>query len=1164
MVGRRTAQGFRAGAALLVTVLLVTSMVAIPREAGAEPTDGASAPAPLAAESGSQGGYWMISESGNVWPFGGAINHGDVDDIAVPAGVAALIPTPWGVGYWILGRAGGLWAFGDAPSLAIPSSRITAGDDFTSGAATASGQGLWLFTERGDVVALGDAESFGDLTDFSLDGPIVAATTTPTGEGYYMIGSDGGVFSFGDAVFRGSVRGALGGRFPDAPVVGIVPTPDNKGYWLVGADGGLFSFGAPFKGSIPGVLAPGASLDKPINGMVAFGDAYLMSASDGGVFNFSNLAFFGSLGGRTIASPIVGIAAVPEVPPLPQVSQFVYNSGETDAPAIAFMDDGSTVAGLVGDDGLLTMFIEGPNGEQGTFTQTGSDGFRVDSDDGHSLLVTTEGTTATATLLKDGTVISEESFPVDTSDPGGAAAASATLTSSLGRPAGLAFKPGVTPTVDGGPGSARTASAFEHTIPVVGSYTLTRPVETTPIGQELWERVHAGQLAVSSLFCEFGNLRPDTQGACRGRARRLNSSTVAFDIFAVIPVPSEVSSSPIADSKECDKAEQGFTRVAGAGAGVIVGLVVNGLIGEGLVTAAAATGPLGLLLAALLGVAGGEAFSHAVSDNDDLCGAIREAVGVVKGLTTDANIEICLSVWGATPLDFGHGEAKLGNRCVSDKRDPFDTPSVVRSSSELHVDATQIPFSTYRSFAGSDFGDACSRPRDFETIGAFAVDVERVRAQNRRGVFQVTLKAAGESGDRVTPSDRCKGHLEVVAGSQTWDFEVVITVVAKGRKLALSARDFAQLRVDSNAKVACFSDDERRTSEPCPSGAGSSLNKSEILSMSDLGAVLSSERGGMVTMGRFELTASKGTRSYHIHAPADGSCSVGFSNNLTGNQFQKNVVAQSSEFCGDGSPVQMSVQKPTTVDVGDTASIGVTYSQGFFPLGPTSYQITAVIDGAQATTISVTQRSDTTSTSFLRLELPMGNKIGPREVTIYVADGFDLAAAESFTIDVTGPPECEGASSCGAVDPITVTRTAGDWSIWRTVVKSHVTAVCGTADSFVTTYTTSEYENWIMWTNTLLQDKLDERAAFAPFMNKWRLDNCSEVAYTETWEITPVATSVNEAWADQRWNQIADRLEDRGFARVGSRAPQYTMALDDDGDTGTIRVGQIKAGVAPS
>ena len=85
-----------------------------------------------------------------------------------------------------------------------------------------------------------------------------------------------------------------------APVVGMAPTATGDGYWLVAADGGLFAFGdAVFYGSIPGVLPPGATLDEPIVGIVSTvtGNGYWMIAADGGVFAFGDAEFLGSLGG---------------------------------------------------------------------------------------------------------------------------------------------------------------------------------------------------------------------------------------------------------------------------------------------------------------------------------------------------------------------------------------------------------------------------------------------------------------------------------------------------------------------------------------------------------------------------------------------------------------------------------------------------------------------------------------------------------------------------------------------------------------------------------------------------------------------------------------------------------------------------------------------------
>ena len=73
---------------------------------------------------------------------------------------------------------------------------------------------------------------------------------TPDGGGYWLVASDGGVFSYGDARFFGST----GGMHINAPIVGMATTPDGGGYWLVASDGGVFSYGdARFFGSTGGM-----------------------------------------------------------------------------------------------------------------------------------------------------------------------------------------------------------------------------------------------------------------------------------------------------------------------------------------------------------------------------------------------------------------------------------------------------------------------------------------------------------------------------------------------------------------------------------------------------------------------------------------------------------------------------------------------------------------------------------------------------------------------------------------------------------------------------------------------------------------------------------------------------------------------------------------------
>ena len=87
--------------------------------------------------------------------------------------------------------------------------------------------------------------------------------STPSGNGYWLVATDGGIFAYGDAGFYGS----LGSTPLNKPISGMVPTPTGNGYWLVASDGGIFAFGdAEFFGS-----AGAIRLNEPIVGMANSG-----------------------------------------------------------------------------------------------------------------------------------------------------------------------------------------------------------------------------------------------------------------------------------------------------------------------------------------------------------------------------------------------------------------------------------------------------------------------------------------------------------------------------------------------------------------------------------------------------------------------------------------------------------------------------------------------------------------------------------------------------------------------------------------------------------------------------------------------------------------------------------------------------------------------------
>lgn len=74
---------------------------------------------------------------------------------------------------------------------------------------------------------------------------------TPSGNGYYIICDDGAVYTFGDAQYHGSCGqldptkppGGSNAVTPARPIVAAVLTPSGNGYRLLGADGGTFNFG---------------------------------------------------------------------------------------------------------------------------------------------------------------------------------------------------------------------------------------------------------------------------------------------------------------------------------------------------------------------------------------------------------------------------------------------------------------------------------------------------------------------------------------------------------------------------------------------------------------------------------------------------------------------------------------------------------------------------------------------------------------------------------------------------------------------------------------------------------------------------------------------------------------------------------------------------------
>jgi CHAP domain len=184
-------------------------------------------------------------------------------------------------------------------SNSAPTIRLNLSAPIVAMASTTDGRGYWLVGSDGGVFTFGNAVFHGSMGGRHLDSPIVAMNAA--GSGYRLVASDGGVFAFG-AQFYGS----MGGKHLNAPIVATATTSKGNGYWLVGSDGGVFAFGgAHYFGSMGG-----RHLNAPIVGIAATpdGNGYWLVGSDGGVFAFGDARFYGSMGGRHLNAPVVAIA----------------------------------------------------------------------------------------------------------------------------------------------------------------------------------------------------------------------------------------------------------------------------------------------------------------------------------------------------------------------------------------------------------------------------------------------------------------------------------------------------------------------------------------------------------------------------------------------------------------------------------------------------------------------------------------------------------------------------------------------------------------------------------------------------------------------------------------------------------------------------------------
>ena len=194
-----------------------------------------------------------------------------VASLSGPDGSSITLPSDTYPGYsfdgWFTQASGGTEVGGAGSSYTIPSGGITLYAHWTSIAQPPSpsppppAHGYWLVGSDGGIFTFGSAQFYGSTGASRSSAPSSAScrrlTTAATGSTPPTVGSSASATRSSTAPSPASGLHPAGSGLPNslnAPIVGMVPSIDDGGYFMVASDGGVFAFGdAHFAGSCPGI-----------------------------------------------------------------------------------------------------------------------------------------------------------------------------------------------------------------------------------------------------------------------------------------------------------------------------------------------------------------------------------------------------------------------------------------------------------------------------------------------------------------------------------------------------------------------------------------------------------------------------------------------------------------------------------------------------------------------------------------------------------------------------------------------------------------------------------------------------------------------------------------------------------------------------------------------
>jgi hypothetical protein len=153
-------------------------------------------------------GYWLLSNQGGVYSYGGAPFYGSAAGQSYFAGQTAvgMVLDAAGTGYWILSANGGIYSYGGAPFYGSAAGQsYFAGQTAVGMVLDAAGTGYWILSANGGIYSYGGAPFYGSAAGQSYFAGQTAASLARTadGGGYYIMSTNGGVYAYGDAVYSG-------------------------------------------------------------------------------------------------------------------------------------------------------------------------------------------------------------------------------------------------------------------------------------------------------------------------------------------------------------------------------------------------------------------------------------------------------------------------------------------------------------------------------------------------------------------------------------------------------------------------------------------------------------------------------------------------------------------------------------------------------------------------------------------------------------------------------------------------------------------------------------------------------------------------------------------------------------------------------------------------